>query len=80
MVTTFVSANTKEIEKNIDKTAPTGNVCCVRSGTSSAGEVVSVRGCVASSSDAAIDIGKACERAAGAVKALVQALEASPAE
>jgi hypothetical protein len=80
MVTTLVSANINEIENNIDKSASTGNVCCIRSSTTLTGEVVTVKGCIPSSGDAAIDKGKACERAEKAVKALVQALENTPAE
>lgn len=79
-VSGIVSANTIANETQTDSTAPTGNVCCIRSATSAGGEVVTVRGCVPSTGDAAVDTGKACARAQSAVTALTKALEASPAD
>ncbi|WP_396210435.1 hypothetical protein [Flavobacterium sp.] len=75
----IISANTITIKSEIEIEVPISKVCCIRSATSTAGEVVTAKCCVPSTGDTVIDRGHACERAQNAANALVVALEESPA-
>ena len=63
--------------KVITKSKIVISVCCQRSGSTSQGEIVTVRACVQSTVDFVIDKGNACSRARGAVQAAVRTLEDS---
>jgi hypothetical protein len=75
----IISANTITIKSEIEIEGPISKVCCIRSATSTAGEVVTAKCCVPGTGDTVIDRGNACERAQNAANALVVALEQSPA-